>query len=122
MICTPLALYILISFIYLIFLIVDMNNVEKQSKKTRSEILWTVVWLVLWGFIIGWFCYNSDEAAAWWLLILPWILGITLVLFLISMLFFLIAGGGCKDGYIHDAGANKYNLAQIQQHIRETSP
>ena len=116
--CAPLAIYVLFAIVYSIFLISDLNDGERHLKKKRSEVAWAIAWLVLWGFILGWFCYNSDETAAWWLLVLPWILGITLILFSVSMLFFIIAGGGGYHNHTPATEAQyKYSLAELQKHI-----
>lgn len=120
MYCTPLVIYIVFAIIYAVFLIVDYNDPRSLSKKKTGELFFSITWLIVWAFIIGWFCYDSNEAAAWWLLVLPWILGFTIVIFSVSLIYFAIATGGCS-GYTSDyandyanAGKYKYSLEEVQ--------
>lgn len=125
MYCTPLIIYVLFAIIYFVFLIVDYNNPKSYPKKKSGELFFAIGWLLIWGFIIGWFCYDTNEAAAWWLLVLPWILGLTIAIFMISMLYFLIAIGEClsSDGYSKDyanSGQYKYSLEEIQEALKSS--
>lgn len=98
MVCTPLAIYILISFIYFLWYLGEASRerLPGEHKITKTDIVWTGIYLVFWAFLIGWFCNNGEEATAWMLLVLPWIIGAVLVALIFSGAFFSLSVCGHK--------------------------
>lgn len=95
---TPLIIYIVVAIIYAIYVFARANQPNGYVYGyTMDSAWWTVLWLILWGVILGWFCYNSQEAAAYWLLVLPWLVGISLLIFTIGLMFISAGASGLSS-------------------------
>lgn len=77
--CTPLVIYIILVGISLVLTAIDNSEKDKFSK-----IITSLLWGLLWGFLMYQLCKAGHEFWAWIILFLP------LILFFIFLLLALL--------------------------------
>lgn len=72
-VCKQLACWPLI--IFAIFAIIILIGILFSSKMDCNSKAWaffgTLIWVLIWGAILWFFCKSGQHAAAWFLLLLP---------------------------------------------------
>ncbi len=109
--CLPAIIYVVLAVISLLLaLLGDFTQYsEDDAYKARLAIfIFHFVWVIFWTWILYSLCSYCHEGWAWFILLLPFIIGLAVLAFGTALILGMVVGESAKKGFTGESYDNYY--------------